>query len=477
MVVDFTVDTSNIPEDGSPTPLSKSHLTLPFGQIKTILDNLANGAQAFDAMKVNDTAEDVTITDGACTITQSYAQITAQGGSGSDDLDTITLANGIFAFIRAASGSTITLKHGTDNITIVGDQDIELSGNDGALIFCAGSQISVIGSTSAGGGGGGIGGSTGGTDNAILRANGTGGSTLQNSSPLIDDNGNLTNVNSVRFKDATELTISGGSITRAQEYHSVDTQGEVASDVLNTIAGGTAGDHIYIFAVSDDRTVVVEHGTGNILLWGGADISLDESRKVLHLVYDGTNWNEVGNAASAAGGGSGALVEIVAPTELGSSQTTITLSSIPASYQDLILVLNARSDNANINLEITLNADTGTNYAYNRVTTNQTPADTVAHNANQTSIVIQAAHSTSSDTAGHMGGLRMEILAYANSAISRTGFWNSQRFSSAAALLKSNGSFAWENLADAVSSIELNLTAGDFVAGTTYALYGRGTAS
>jgi len=39
--------------------------------------------------------------------------------------------------------------------------------------------------------GGGIGGSTGASDNAVLRADGTGGSTLQQSSVIIDDNGNL----------------------------------------------------------------------------------------------------------------------------------------------------------------------------------------------------------------------------------------------------------------------------------------------
>ena len=40
--------------------------------------------------------------------------------------------------------------------------------------------------------GGGIGGSTGSTDNAVLRADGTGGSTLQSSGATIDDTGNLT---------------------------------------------------------------------------------------------------------------------------------------------------------------------------------------------------------------------------------------------------------------------------------------------
>ena len=39
--------------------------------------------------------------------------------------------------------------------------------------------------------GGGIGGSTGSTDNAILRADGTGGSTLQSSGVTIDDSGNM----------------------------------------------------------------------------------------------------------------------------------------------------------------------------------------------------------------------------------------------------------------------------------------------
>ena len=44
---------------------------------------------------------------------------------------------------------------------------------------------------SGGGGGGGIGGSTGATDNAILRADGAGGSTIQSSGLLISDSGVL----------------------------------------------------------------------------------------------------------------------------------------------------------------------------------------------------------------------------------------------------------------------------------------------
>ena len=44
---------------------------------------------------------------------------------------------------------------------------------------------------SGGGGGGGIGGSTGATDNAILRADGVGGATIQSSSAVVSDAGDV----------------------------------------------------------------------------------------------------------------------------------------------------------------------------------------------------------------------------------------------------------------------------------------------
>ena len=62
-------------------------------------------------------------------------------------------------------------------------------------------------------GGGGIGGSTGSTDNAILRADGTGGSTLQASSATIDDTGNLvaSKLSAVNFVQTTWGWFSRGT--------------------------------------------------------------------------------------------------------------------------------------------------------------------------------------------------------------------------------------------------------------------------
>ena len=52
--------------------------------------------------------------------------------------------------------------------------------------------------------------------------------------------------------------------------------------------------------------------------------------------------------------------DLIASNVLGSSASSVTFSSIPATYRDLILVIHAR---ANSNIAIQLNSDTGSNYS------------------------------------------------------------------------------------------------------------------
>ena len=89
------------------------------------------------------------------------------------------------------------------------------------------------------------------------------------------------------FTAATELTISGGAITRTQALHTVDTEADAASDNLDTISGGADGNILFIRANHTDRTVVVTE-SGNIVIPQGTTISLDDNIKTLLLVYDGT---------------------------------------------------------------------------------------------------------------------------------------------------------------------------------------------
>jgi hypothetical protein len=97
------------------------------------------------------------------------------------------------------------------------------------------------------------------------------------------------------FGAPQNLTISGGAITIDQSYINVDTEGGASSDDLDTINGGFAGNVIVLKAANDAHTVVVKHGTGNILLSGGVDVALDTNVNKLMLLYDGSSWIELPN--------------------------------------------------------------------------------------------------------------------------------------------------------------------------------------
>ena len=117
------------------------------------------------------------------------------------------------------------------------------------------------------------------------------------------------------LKAPTELTIASGAITITQSFHTVDTEGDGASDDLLTINGGSVGRVLILRAENDARTVVVKHNTGNIWLKGKEDLSLDDLEDCLVLVYtSGSKWVDIG-----AGGGGGAT-------------TFLALTDTPANY-------------------------------------------------------------------------------------------------------------------------------------------------
>ena len=62
---------------------------------------------------------------------------------------------------------------------------------------------------------------------------------------------------------SSELTIASGVITKQRGWHTVDTQADAASDDLDTIYGGVAGDLLYLSAANSAREINVTR-TGNI---------------------------------------------------------------------------------------------------------------------------------------------------------------------------------------------------------------------
>ena len=90
--------------------------------------------------------------------------------------------------------------------------------------------------------------------------------------------------------DRSEKTIVAGAVTATGSFHEIDTQGDAASDDLDTINGGENGMTLIIVAANSARTVVAKDATGNLRLNG--DFSLDHQNDTLTLIYNGTNWLE-----------------------------------------------------------------------------------------------------------------------------------------------------------------------------------------
>jgi hypothetical protein len=96
------------------------------------------------------------------------------------------------------------------------------------------------------------------------------------------------------------LTIASGVVTPASgvaAYLRVDTEGGAPTDDLTHIAVANLpeGTVAIVQAVADARVVVAKNaagGSGQLLLAGGADLSLAGAQKSLFLVRIGTSWEE-----------------------------------------------------------------------------------------------------------------------------------------------------------------------------------------
>lgn len=97
------------------------------------------------------------------------------------------------------------------------------------------------------------------------------------------------------FPGQSELTIASGAISIDSVGHTVDTESDAASDALATINGGSHGDLLILSAANAARTVVIEHGTGNVFTPGQNDINLEEVTDSVLLFRQGTNWIVLGH--------------------------------------------------------------------------------------------------------------------------------------------------------------------------------------
>ncbi len=94
-----------------------------------------------------------------------------------------------------------------------------------------------------------------------------------NLKPSIEPDGNLDmgdvkidNIKTLNMESATELTISSGAVTAVRGHHSIDTEGNAATDDLDTINGLEGNDLFFVFANNGARTIRYRNAVGNIFL-------------------------------------------------------------------------------------------------------------------------------------------------------------------------------------------------------------------
>ena len=95
---------------------------------------------------------------------------------------------------------------------------------------------------------------------------------------------------------SSELTVTAGAITPTLAAHTIDTEGDAASDDLVTINGANfqAGNILYLSVVNASRVVTLKNGTGNLALPNNEDIVLSDPEQTVPLRFDGSSWNYAG---------------------------------------------------------------------------------------------------------------------------------------------------------------------------------------
>lgn len=148
-------------------------------------------------------------------------------------------------------------------------------------------------------------------------------------------------------------------------------------------------------------------------------------------------------------------------TTLGTSAASITLSSIPTTYTDLVLVINPSSTSAGVNNEVQVGngtVDTGSNYSTTQIYGDgTTPYSTRLANSSFTYSGMAEPNATSV----------IQFMNYANTLTYKTFL---SRGSGPSSYVTAEASL-WRNTA-AINIIKLTGQSGSYGAGTTFTLYG-----
>ncbi len=159
-----------------------------------------------------------------------------------------------------------------------------------------------------------------------------------------------------------------------------------------------------------------------------------------------------------------ATYEPIATTTLGSAAATITFSSIPATYTDLVLVVTGLFTSSGGNSRIRFNGDTGTTYSNTRLQGDGTSASS---NRSTSQTFLRLDYDGNSSTVPNM--TRTNIFSYAGSTNKTCLIESSEDKNGSGSTVRTVG--LWRDTS-AITSIEVLMSSSTFAIGTTATLYG-----
>lgn len=162
-----------------------------------------------------------------------------------------------------------------------------------------------------------------------------------------------------------------------------------------------------------------------------------------------------------------------------SSQSTITFSSIPNSYTDLMLVITGQdtaTGSASLNVRMKINSDgTSSNYTQEQFHENVNTTNNAGNNAASANGSVCCRIPGSQNNANAVGSATITIPNYKGTTFYKTviGVYGQFFSNNAVPLDAGNDFFVWKNTA-AITDIVLTAGGTAFVDGTTATLYGLG---
>ena len=165
-----------------------------------------------------------------------------------------------------------------------------------------------------------------------------------------------------------------------------------------------------------------------------------------------------------------ATYEPISTQTLSSVQSTITFSSIPATYTDLVLVSSTRSQSSGSgddNIGYRFNGDTATNYSRTTMTGDGTSASSF-RGTNDNALYI-ALQNLSTAPANTFSPNILQVFNYANTTTFKTSL--SRVSLSGSATRACVG--LWRKTPEAITTISVfSLAVANFSVGSTFTLYG-----